>query len=391
MIRLLDGSAGLRAILPAERDAVGWHAAVSAEIAAGLSPAHAALLARPQPEGKALAWFAEGSAAVRYADLPEPDRRALDAALGSILSDIRRLAERGTAPAVRAAWPGLREIPDMGHVFAVDGRPVLAGWGHLAAQDPVGASTRLARLDDGVAWRADPARPWLPYAATLALLAVLGLAAGLLLPRVAGWLAPVPAACSVVPGQLEAMRRQAAEDSRGAELRTLLATLTDAVGRRQLQCPVPMAAAPAPAPAPAPAVPAPPPPPRADLPQEKWDERDLSMLEGCWTLASSMMVSNDNTGQSSPIASWRQCFDGHGAGRQTMVLRDGRRCEGPLGAVFTPESLLRVSEPSACRGTVAITPTVRTCRRTSDTEAVCEGRDMSGARGGVLYTGRFRR
>ena len=389
MIRLLDGSTPLRSVLPAGQSVAAWHAALVAEIAAGLSPAHAVLLARPEQTGATLSWWAEGTNATRYGDLPEAARRQLDAALGAILSDIRRLAESGTAPVVRAAWPALRELPDMGHLWAVDGRPVLAGWGHLDAASPVGAANRLHRLDDGVAWRAPPAWPWQPYAAALLLLAVLAGAAGLLLPLAATWFTAAPASCAVPPEQLEAMRRQAAEDSRGAELRTLLASLTDEIGRRQLQCPVPVAPPP---PAAAPRPPQPPaPPPRADLPQERWDRRDLSMLEGCWTLNSSMTVTNEGTGRVSPIASWQQCFDGQGSGRQTLVLQDGRRCEGPLSAAFAPDDQLRVTEPQACRGTVNISPSLRTCRRSSDTEAVCEGHNVSGPRAGILYTGRFRR
>ena len=389
MIRLIDGDTPLRPVLPPGRDVADWHAALTGEIAGALSPAHAAVLARPQRDGGGLAWVADGREATRYGDLPEAARRQLDAALGAILSDIRRLAESGAAPAVRAAWPGLREVPDMGHVFAVDGRPVLAGWGHLSGTDPVGASTRLARLDDGVAWRAAPGRPWALYAATMGVLALLGLAGGLLLPRLGTWFAPAPAACTIVPGQLEAMRRQAAEDGRGAELRTLLASLTDELGRKQLQCPVPVLPPP-PRPVPV-APPAPPPPPRADLPQERWDQRDLTMLEGCWTLVSSMTVTNETTRSSSPIASWRQCFDGQGAGKQTIVLADGRKCEGPLSASFVGGDDLRVAEPQPCRGTVNLSQSTRTCKRTSDTEAVCDGRLVTGSASGRAYTGRFRR
>ena len=152
MIRLLHAAPGdLRSLLPPGRDLAAWHAALSDEIARHLSPAHALLLARPDRAEGGTAWVAEGLARSRYADLPAEERRALGLATGAILSDIRRLAESGAAPAVREAWPALREIPDMGHLFAVDGRPVLAAWGHAGEG---GASGRLARLDDGVPWRA---------------------------------------------------------------------------------------------------------------------------------------------------------------------------------------------------------------------------------------------
>ena len=391
MIRLLDAGQGLKAVLPGGRDPAAWYAALTAEIETHLSAAHARVLARPDPALGGLAWLSDGTSAFRYGDLPEAGRRQLDAALGAILSDIRRLAESGVAPAVRTAWPALRSLPDMSHVFAVDGRPVLAGWGHVSAVDTASMTSRLARLDDGVPWRATPRTPWVLYGSALAVLALMALASGLLLPLVAPRLAAAPGACAIVPGQIEAMRGQAAEESRGADLRTLLASLDDEIGRRRLQCPIPTIAAPRPAPAPTP-TPAPTPvPPRADLPQERWDRGDLSMLEGCWNLRSSMRATSRAMPDGSPIATWRQCFDGHGAGRQTIVLQDGRRCESSLGASFVGENRLRVTESQPCTGTLMMAPSERICRRISDSEAVCDGRNISGPLSGMTYSGTFRR
>ena len=157
MIRLLEARTGtLRPLLPPGRNLGAWHAALVAELAR-LSPAHAAILAQPVPTPGGTAWETPGQGRIAYADLSAENRRALDQALGAILSDIRRLAESGTAPSVREAWPALREVPDMGHVFAVDGRPVLAAWGHAST----GAPGRLARLDDGIAWAARGCLPTL--------------------------------------------------------------------------------------------------------------------------------------------------------------------------------------------------------------------------------------
>lgn len=377
MIRLAEAAPGaLRSLLPPGRDLPAWHAALTEEIARHLSPAHALLLARPERVGDGTAWVADGAARSRYADLPAEGRRALDAATGAILSDIRRLAESGAAPAVRDAWPALREIPDMGHLFAVDGRPVLAAWGHAGG---AGASGRLARLDDGVPWRAVPRRPWGRYSATLGVLAALALLAGLLLPRAAPWLVDPPPACAVVPGQLDAMRGQMELESRGQELQTLLATLTEEVGRRQLQCPIPAAPPPAP--------PAPPVPPRADLPRDLWDRRDLAMLQGCWHLNTALQAL-DGRGQSSPVRTWRMCFDGAGHGNQDAALQDGRRCSGPLEASFEGGAVLRVTQTEACTGPgLSINAAVLRCRRVSDAEAHCEGRNPDG----TTFEGIFKR
>ncbi len=384
MIRLVEAASGtLRSLLPPGQNTASWHAALAAEIAHHLSPAHAAMLARPELTAGGMAWLAEGAARSRYADLPAAGRRALDAAAGAILSDIRRLAESGAAPTVREAWPALIEIPDMGHLFAVDGRPVLAAWGHAGA----GASGRLARLDDGVPWRAAPRVPWGRYGAALGALAGLALAAGLLLPMASHWFVEQPAACAIVPGQLDALRGQMELDGRGQELRTLLATLTEEVGRAQLLCPVAMLPqAPAPAPRPSPA-----PPPRADLPQDRWDRRDLAMLEGCWSLYTAITVFNEDGTRSSKIRSWRQCFDGHGAGRQTIALEDGRQCEGALAASFGQDAVLRVTEPTACHGTLHLSRNERLCRRLGDDEAECNGRTIEGGMSGHGFAGRFRR
>jgi len=376
MIRLAEAALGaLRTTLPPGRDAASWYAALDSEIARHLSPAHALLLARPEPTAGGLAWVAEGAAHRRYADLPAEGRRALDAALGAILSDIRRLAESGTAPAVREAWPGLREIPDMGHVFAVDGRPVLAAWGHAGG----GMSGRLARLDDGVPWRPTPRPAWRHYGAALGGLAGLALAAGLLLPLAAPWFVDKPATCTVVPGQLDAWRDETAMDGRGQELRTLLATLTEEVGRRQLLCPIAVLPPPAPA------------PPLADLPQDRWARRDVSMLEGCWSLYTGLHVGHGLADQVK-VRSWRMCFDGRGTGQQTEALEDGRDCHGPLGATFAQDDLLLVTQPAPCIGAALhMARSEMLCRRLSDAEAACEGHNLEGVLVGSAYAGRFRR
>ena len=385
MIRLVEAASGtLRSLLPPGRDAVSWHAALAAEIAHHLSPAHAELLARPEPVDGGTAWLAEGVARTRYADLPAAERRALDAAAGAILADIRRLAESGAAPTVREAWPAMVEVPDLGHLFAVDGRPVLAAWGHAGS----GASGRLLRLDDGVPWRAAPLLPWSRYGAALGVLAGLALAAGLLLPMASHWLVDQPAACAIVPGQLDALHGQMELDGRSQELRTLLATLTEEVGRAQLLCPVAVLPPPAPAPAvrPLPAL-----PPHADLPQDRWDRHDLALLEGCWNLYTVITVFNQDGTGGSKIRSWRQCFDGHGAGRQTVALEDGRQCDGALAASFDPDAALRVTEPTACRGSLYLSRSERLCRRLGDAEAECSGHTIEGGLSGHHYAGRFRR
>lgn len=230
---LNEGAAQLA--LPASHDLSAWHQALTAALAARLTPAHAGLLAVPVRGEAGITWFAPGIAVRRFTELSADDRERLSRAAGTMLSDIRRLAESGTAPTVAAAWPALRSVPDLGHLFAVDGRPVLSGWGFAP---PAGGSGPLASLDDGVAWRPSPRWPWRSYAGALAALAALALFAGLLLPWLALPLMPSPGVCRVAPGQLALLLEAARETDRGNVLRAALSQAEEARGTQALQCPL---------------------------------------------------------------------------------------------------------------------------------------------------------
>ena len=364
----------IRNLLPDGRDAVAWHPALSAEIAAHLSPAHATILATPVPGAAGVRWEAAAARAIRYPELPPPDRVMLMRAVAVILSDIRRLAESGAAPAVARCWPMLREIPELGMLFAAGGRPVLAGWG--AVPQSVTAPRRLlADADDGRAWRAPPRTPWRVYAAVAAALAVFALASGLLLSRLAVPAASV-AACAVAPDDLAALEGQAQADARHAELQAELARLVQEAGRRRLQCPLPVAVRPPPQHAEAP--PGPPP----ALPMDRWKQHDLSLLEGCWSRISNMAVRVEATGQRLPVANWHICFDQTGHGTQTITLKDGSRCTGAIQASFAGEQMLiraaRCTGPGFGGGRFFVRSELH-CTRVSDEEANCLGRDLEGS------------
>jgi hypothetical protein len=380
MIRLLeqrDGAA--RMVLPAGQDPAGWHQVLTAEIAAHLTPAHAALLATPERGETSTTWHAPGSAMRRFGDLDAADRDRLTHAIAAILSDIRRLAESGAAQAVAAAWPALRTVPDMAHVFAVDGGPVLAGWGFAA---PAGGLGPLAALDDGVPWRAAPRPAWAVYAGTLAALAALAFFVGLVLAPLGGWIMPSPTACHAAPGDLALMLEQAREAARTDALKTELAQLGEARGDRALQCPIPQQM-----------VAPPPPPPRADLPRDRWDKHDLGMLKGCWNNYTHMTLQDERTHAVLPVKTWRFCFDDeHGHGHQTITLQNGDRCENDLTASFDRDNSLQMLDASKCpfpnrplrRGRL-------TCRWESASEAACMRRDLEGPAAGSDQPGQFRR
>ncbi|HEY0181285.1 MAG TPA: hypothetical protein VGC09_00620 [Rhodopila sp.] len=303
----------IRSLLPDGRDALFWHGSLVAEMTAHLSPAHAAILAIPVRGGSEIVWQASATASRRYAELSTDERAALMRAVGVILSDIRRLAESGVAPAVARCWPALREIPDLGMMYAADGRPVLVAWGAVPAIARMARGV-LADADDRRPFRASPRSPWGVYALALASLAVLALAAELLLPLL-GWPRTAVAACVADPADLAALNAQAREDGRHSALMAELARLVGQEGTRRLECPIPPGLGTPPARSGAIAPPA--------LPQDAWNRRDLAMLSGCWTKISNLHVVRESTGQVRDVANWKLCFDAHGGGTQTLVLSDG--------------------------------------------------------------------
>jgi hypothetical protein len=367
----------LAPILPPGRDLSGWYEAVTEEIAQHLTAAHASLLARPEASPSGTAWIVPDADWRRQADLPVADRGALLRALGAIRSDIRRLAESGVAPAVAAAWPVLWTVPDLSYVFAVAGRPVLAGWSLPNEY----AGTVLDRYDDGVGWVAPSRTPWRIYCLTLGTLAVLALAAGLLLPLMRLDLARPPTMCKAVPGQLALMREQAAAAVNGDQLRTTLAALTGELGRRQLTCPLRQAPrAPLPASVPTPL-------PRADLPQEQWQRHDLSMLEGCWNLTSRLFLGSQGQ-HTEPVSVWRMCFGRSGQGSQTEGTQLDGNCHGPVAAQFDGDKL-QITEPQNCFGpNLRLNRMELLCARVGDSRADCQGRNLPSGEG---FTAEFQR
>ena len=363
-------------------DPVAVHREVTAEIARHLSPAHAALLARPaQNEGDTV-WFAPGSRIKAFAELGAPNRHALTAAITAILSDIRRLAESGVAPAVAATWPALREIPDLDCIFAVDGRPVLTAWGHVGARAdrPPGL---LARFDDDVPLARPPDRRRTAWVLTAAMLAVFALLAWIVLPPVGAWLvAPLPQ-CGADPSGIDLLREARDAAARKDALVGELARLEEERGRRRIACAIPQVPQ-----KPSVLADAPPPAKPVDLPKEKWDRADLSMLEGCWRNTTDLTTRAIETEERNAVQSWEMCFDKAGSGRQTMRWTDGLQCEGPLQARFEGGKM-QIAEPERCDGKRRLFPAKHECTRISDNEANCERAEIANPRN--RQSGRFRR
>jgi hypothetical protein len=189
---------------------------------------------------------------------------------------------------------------------------------------------------------------------------------------------PPPAPVDPTP-MLKASLEEAAAD--GRKLATELAALEADIKRRLAQCkPI---EPPKPPPAPPPVVQAPPPPP-APLPADRWAQKDLTMLQGCWRLGRDTRGSIALGGREATcdVHAGRICFGANGSGqRQSTANCPGTgtvTCTAPITARFGNDSTLATTQPAvACNPTRTQwtgPPNSLTCRRVSDTLALCRDR-----------------
>jgi hypothetical protein len=139
-----------------------------------------------------------------------------------------------------------------------------------------------------------------------------------------------------------------------------------------------------PKPPPPPAVATAPPPPPPPLPADRWAQKDLSMLQGCWRLGRDTQGSVGVGGRSEMCAvkAGRICFQGNGSGeRQTTAVcpRTGTiRCAAPITARFGNDTTLGTTQPPVNCDAAGTSwngpPNSLTCRRVSDTLAICRDR-----------------
>ncbi len=139
-------------------------------------------------------------------------------------------------------------------------------------------------------------------------------------------------------------------------------------------------------PTPPPAPPEPPPPaPAADIPEPQWRNRDVSFLQGCWTLISNYRTRDVRTGRIATVNSWRMCFDGRGSGSQTLIYSDGTTCRSGVGAAFTPGGQLAIDDRNdvPCSSGARIFRRVIQCQRMPNGTAQCTSRQPSQGNQGV--------
>ncbi|MBS0549752.1 MAG: hypothetical protein JSR24_18515 [Proteobacteria bacterium] len=153
---------------------------------------------------------------------------------------------------------------------------------------------------------------------------------------------------------------------------------------KPVEVPKPQAAAPKPAPPPppkpAPPVQAAPPPP---LPADKWANRDLSALQGCWDLGHEASTVMGRTGgvrsqEECTTKVGRICFDANGRGVREQTISCPRAgtmsCRAPVVGQFTAQGTFQTTQKDVdCQGGSNATWVGRTltCRRVDDTQAAC--------------------
>jgi hypothetical protein len=166
---------------------------------------------------------------------------------------------------------------------------------------------------------------------TLAIWSVIP-ACGLRLPFGLGQVGLCPAAQAASPGADEGLVRRA----------VLLKQITEAEARLAA-----IACTPAEVPALSePAQPEPaPPPPEVPLNREAIERGDVTVMQGCWALASDYRTVDPASGARVDYTGWQVCFDASGLGRETMHGSDGTTCEGEVKVRFDGGTSLVIDEP----------------------------------------------
>ena len=90
-------------------------------------------------------------------------------------------------------------------------------------------------------------------------------------------------------------------------------------------------------------------PPADGFDPEAFRRRDTALLDGCWELDSEYRTVNERTSAVTHYSDWTICFEPGGAGRESMIGRQGSTtitCEGPVTRAFDAEGALLITEPA---------------------------------------------
>ena len=234
---------------------------------------------------------------------------------------------------------------------------------------------------------------WLTFAAIV-------VASAVVLLRACGMVTPSAAALPVFAWNFCPSTPPAvlAEAERGSDLRKLLHRLERELADKALACaslpppPTPplelptRAGAPRPQQTallkpPPPPPPPPPPKPKPPLDAERWNNKDLGMLKGCWQLGRESLsnLAMDGRSEQCRVPAGSICFGENGTGRRqmTQICPTGGTvtCVAPITASFGNDGSLSTTQPQVVcsdgRTTWNERPNLLTCRRVNDALAVC--------------------
>ena len=97
---------------------------------------------------------------------------------------------------------------------------------------------------------------------------------------------------------------------------------------------------------------------------EAWEDRDVTLLEGCWMLDSDYQLADEDTGAISKVVAWEMCFGSDGSGSQTLKFDDGTLCRSSqVTAAFDDDGNLIMSDNTnvSCEDTWFIYERTMTC------------------------------
>ncbi|MDI2090172.1 hypothetical protein [Commensalibacter oyaizuii] len=384
------------------------------EIITHLGSEHASLFAKPNYYNNIVRWEAEGQHYTPWNKLSSSQQNQLLAAVQSILSDIRQITLSHPHTLLAQYFDQIKQIPSFEYIYAVDGKPVLTGWGYHQKDGAFvdlldGYSDSKKRFMSIHGWKQFP---WIT--------SLLALGCGILASVI--WhvsqhsekvcYATYPLIKNVEEALKDKNQNQALTKKRDDLLKSLenlkkqcavppvqplvpkdvpdLQPLPEIPKTPELD-PIPDSEAlPNSKPPQSMETPKPPPQPKqnVDLPKESWNKKDTSMLNGCWHLTTHLELYQRTFFSTShqPVTNWTLCFKPNGAGRQVLTRRDGGTCTGPLNAQFQGNKLV-LQQPTDCQGAFHLIPGKNVCTRLNDKEARCTYIDAEGHQS----TGTFKR
>jgi hypothetical protein len=384
------GLAGLEAVTAFNAPVFESHIAITATIRQALGTDAARTFARPVFEGDTIAWFTDAPGPIRaWADLSpaerdarEPLRRQLGESLDGLTDTLRRQGANTQQGNLSHLIETARVVPGPEHLFLVGDCPVLTYWGFRRVSDlgldPFGTE----QLTFPPAPLPPSSQRW-PWLVLLAALALLG-------GGTWWWFSRVPPATPIVapphpPPPAPELPKPLSEPPKVEPAKPDTPKPEPPKPEPLPEPPkpeTPKAELPAPPPAPPPPLPAPPvqSTPPADLPKQRWDQGDLSALDGCWSLGRAYSVMSydmlNRPLERGTTRAARLCLDKAGHGQESSVsdFPSGQvNCTARVTANFDVPGHLSIHRPSV----MCSPPRMHwvgaqlSCVRESDTVALC--------------------